>query len=78
MLVTDADEGSNAEIHYTLSGSDADHFTVDGSGQIRVCPLGVDYETVFDNPYVLVVTAMDLGEDWTGHCERDDSCMQLN
>ena len=62
--MTDADEGSNAEIRYNLTGSDADHFTIDDSGQIRVSPLGVDYETVFDTPYVLVVTAMDLGECW--------------
>lgn len=63
ILVTDLDEGTNAEIQYSLSGNGADRFTIDPSGEVQVSSLGVDYEAVFDTPYVLIVTAMDQGED---------------
>ena len=65
VLAVDADEGTNAEVRYTLSGSGVEHFIIDElSGEVRVSSLGVDYERVLDVPYVLVVNAYDLGE-WT-------------
>ena len=63
VLVTDADEGTNAEIQYSLSSNGADRFTIDSSGEVRVSSLGVDYEAVFDTPIVLIVTAMDQGKE---------------
>ena len=58
---SDADSGSNGEITYLLSGSEADRFRVDPiTGEVTVVrPL--DYET-YTEPYVLTAIARDNGK----------------
>ena len=62
VVATDADTGSNGEISYHLSGSEAERFQIDSvTGEVTVAhPL--DYESVTE-PFVLTVIARDNGEN---------------
>ena len=63
LFAEDADDGSNAALRYSITGSGVEHFTVnETTGEIRVSSEGVDYERVLDAPFVLAVTAFDQGE----------------
>ena len=61
VVATDADTGSNGEISYHLSGSEAGRFQIDSvTGEVTVArPL--DFESVTE-PFVLTVIARDNGE----------------
>ena len=78
-MATDADTGSNGEISYQLSGSEAERFQIDPvTGEITVArPL--DFETVTE-PFVLTVIARDNGENALPEsipCYLVSSCVHL-
>ena len=58
MEATDADEGTNGQVKFSLQGTDNGNFSIDSSGFIHTAtPL--DYEIT--NGYILNVTAEDGG-----------------
>ena len=62
VLAVDMDSGDNGMVRYSLAGRGSDSFVVDPiSGDIRVSAIGVDFETIPENPLMLNVIASDLG-----------------
>lgn len=62
MTALDIDSGNNSVVRYSLAGRGSQSFVVDPeTGEIRVSAIGVDFETVPENPLQLNVIASDLG-----------------
>lgn len=57
---TDADSGTNGQIFYILSGSEAERFNIDTNSGLITVVQPLDYET-YTEPYVLTVIARDNG-----------------
>ena len=55
----DADEGSNSEVQYFLTGDSTDVFNISSSGEIILASDSLDFETLAQ--FILVVIAMDGG-----------------
>ena len=58
----DIDSGNNSVVKYSLAGRGSPSFVIDPeTGEVRVSDIGVDFETVPENPLQLNVIAADLG-----------------
>lgn len=58
----DRDSGDNGVVRYTLAGRGSEAFVIDPvTGIIRVSLIGVDFETIPENPLTVNVIASDLG-----------------
>ena len=58
----DIDSGNNSVVRYSLAGRGSQSFVVDPeTGEVLVSAIGVDFETIPENPLRLNVIASDLG-----------------
>ena len=58
----DMDSGNNSVVRYSLAGRGSQSFVIDPeTGEVRVSDIGVDFETIPENPLQLTVIAADLG-----------------
>ena len=63
MLAVDIDSGNNGMVRYSLAGRGSEAFVVDPiTGSVRVSAIGVDFESIPENPLMLTVIASDLGK----------------
>lgn len=63
MLALDIDSGNNGMVRYSTVGRGSELFVVDPiTGGIRVSAIGVDFESIPENPLILTVIASDLGK----------------
>ena len=62
MTAVDIDSGNNSVVIYSLAGRGSQSFVIDPeTGEVRVSDIGVDFETIPENPLQLTVIAADLG-----------------
>lgn len=62
MTAVDIDSGNNSIVMYSLAGRGSQSFVIDPeTGEVRVSDIGVDFETIPENPLQLTVIAADLG-----------------
>lgn len=62
MTAVDIDSGNNSVVMYSLAGRGSQSFVIDPeTGEVRVSDIGVDFETIPENPLQLTVIAADLG-----------------
>ena len=58
----DMDLGDNGEVRYSLAGRGSETFIIDPvTGIVRVSSIGVDFESIPENPLTVNVIASDLG-----------------
>ena len=56
------DSGDNAAVRYSLAGRGSEAFVIDPvTGIVRVSDIGVDFESIPENPLMVNVIASDLG-----------------
>lgn len=61
----DIDSGNNSVVRYSLAGRGSQSFVIDSeTGEVRVSDIGVDFETIPENPLQLNVIAADLGRHY--------------
>ena len=61
----DIDTGNNSVVRYSLAGRGSQSFVIDPeTGEVRVSDIGVDFETIPENPLQLNVIAADLGRQY--------------
>ena len=62
VTAVDIDSGNNSVVMYSLAGRGSQSFVIDPeTGEVRVSDIGVDFETIPENPLQLTVIAADLG-----------------
>ena len=62
MTALDIDSGNNSVVRYSLAGRGSQSFVIDPeTGEVRVSAIGVDFDTIPENPLQLIVIASDLG-----------------
>ena len=58
----DIDSGNNSLVRYSLAGRGSESFVINPeTGEVRASAIGVDFETIPENPLMLNVIASDLG-----------------
>ena len=61
----DIDSGNNSVVRYSLAGRGSQSFVIHPeTGEVRVSDIGVDFETIPENPLQLNVIAADLGRHY--------------
>ena len=59
----DIDSGNNSVVRYSLAGRGSQSFIINAeTGEVRASAIGVDFETIPENPLTLNVIASDLGK----------------
>lgn len=59
----DMDSGNNSVVRYSLAGRGSQLFVIDPeTGEVRVSDIGVDFESIPENPLQINVIAADLGK----------------